>query len=124
MTRKHLFLPVQWQMISKFADNYLCQQAGASDAFFDRLWWFGRSPDCAGASVFLANIFDDSQLCRNVFVAFTRLFTNRPQVRQERWGVLCDCGHIMQEAFALDLPWQRLPPAVPLLTFRLAGLRL
>src|ERR1700730_18469712 len=92
MTRKHVFLPVQLQLRIKVADNYLCQQAGASDAFFDRLWWFGGSPDCAGASVFLANIFDDSQLCRNVFVAFTRLFTNRPQVLLASSAVLFRIG--------------------------------
>jgi hypothetical protein len=56
-------------MIRSFGHNHLRQQAGSSRALLDRLRRLGRRFHGAGTRVFLADVLDDGQLRRNVFVA-------------------------------------------------------
>src|SRR6516164_2738445 len=98
-------------MIGAFGDDDLRQHARPRCALFDWLRRFRRCLYCAVASVFLADILDYGQFSWSVFIAFTGLFTDGPQVLLTGMAVLLLIRQIVNDAFTAEVLWQRLPTA-------------
>src|SRR6202043_1924018 len=92
-------------------------------ALLDRLRRLGRRLHGAGARVFLADVLNDGQLRRNVFVPLAGLFTNRPQMLPTGGAVFFLFRQIVHDALALEMPRKRLTTARPFLRSRLIGTR-
>ena len=69
----------------------------------------------AVAGVLQAHVLDHLHRGGNVFVAFAGLFGDQPQVLAAAVAVLFRLRQIVHDAFALQMPRQRLPPAAFLL---------
>jgi hypothetical protein len=62
-------------------------------------------------------------LRRNVFVAFTALFPDGPQILLARAAVLLLFRQVMHDALALEMPRQRPPAPRPFRRSRITGAR-
>src|SRR5215471_2244890 len=102
-------------MIGAFGDDDLRQYARPRCALFDWLRRFRRSLYGAVASVFLADILDYGQFGWSVFIAFTALFSDGPQVLLTAMAVLLLIRQIVNDTFPAEVLWQRLPTAASLL---------
>src|SRR5215472_4742930 len=103
-------------MIGAFGDDDLRQYARPRCALFDWLRRFRRSLYGAVASVFLADILDYGQFGGSVFIAFTGLFTDGPQVLLTAMAVLLLIRQIVNDAFPAEVLGQGCRP--PLLFLR------
>src|SRR5215472_1824384 len=109
MTREDLLLPVQRQMIHRLGHDYLCQQTRTRRALFNRLRRLGGRLHRARTSIFLADILDYRQLCRNVFVTLARLFPDGMQILVTRGAVLFRIREVVHDALPFEMPGERLP---------------
>ena len=102
-------------MIGAFGDDHLRQHARPRCALFDWLRRFRRSLYGAGASVFLADILDYGQFGWSVFIAFTGLLTDGPQILLTGMAVFLLIRQIVNDAFTAEVLWQSLPTAASFL---------
>src|SRR5215472_459939 len=102
-------------MIGAFGDDHLGQHARPRCALFDWLRRFRRCLYGAVTSVFLADILDYGQFGGSVFIAFTGLFTDGPQVLLTAMAVLLLIRQIVNDAFPAEVLGQGLPTAASLL---------
>ena len=103
MALENLLLPVQRQMIGVLGYDHLRQQAGASGALFNGLRWLGGGLHRAGASVFLADIFDYGQLRGNEFIALAGLFSDRAQILLTSSAMLLRIRQIVHDPLAFEV---------------------
>jgi hypothetical protein len=78
----------------------------------------------AGARVFLADVLNDGQFRRDVFVALAGLFTDGPQILLTGGAVFFLFRQIVHDALAFEMPRKRLPAARPFLRSQLAAARI
>src|SRR5215472_8357898 len=97
-------------MIGAFGDDDLRQYARPRCALFNRLRRFRRCLYGAVTSVFLADILDYGQFGGSVFIAFTGLFTDEPQVLLTGMAVLLLIRQIVNDAFTAEVLGQGCRP--------------
>ena len=110
-------------MIRRLGHNHLRQQAGPSRALLNRLRRLGRRLHSAAARVFLADVLNDGQFGRDVFVALAGLFPDGPQILLTSGTMFFLFRQVMHDALSLEVPRKRLTAARPFLRSRLIGAR-
>src|SRR5262249_28354565 len=102
-------------MIGAFGDDHLGQHARPRCALFDWLRRFRRCLYGAVTSVFLADILDYGQFGWSVFIAFTGLFSDGPQVLLTAMAVFLLIRQFGKVSSPVEVLGQGLPPAASLL---------
>src|SRR5689334_21837596 len=98
-------------MVGPFRHDHLRQQAGSRRALLDRLRRLGGAPHRAVAGVLQANVLDHLHRRGNVLIAFAGLFRDQPQVLAAALAMLIRFRQVVNDAFALQIPRQRLTTA-------------